>query len=123
MTIRINGLAVPASMAARAKEYAYSPPPALAVNGMGLAVPGRYARLVWTWAQLSQAEMEWWCSTLLDGAASAAFAGPGCAVLLNHLNVESSVAGCVVHRPTYRTTTGAAYLDVTVRIERIEEGG
>lgn len=119
MALQIGGNAVPVSMVNRGVEYRFEPARAVRKNGLGVPVTAGAARLTWTWAYMEQEEFDWWHQTACGGAAGKEWSGSGTTRLRNERNVETAFNHCVVQRPTYRTTTGSVYQDVTVVIEQV----
>jgi len=96
-------------------DYNFEYLPQIARNGRGDAVTAQYSRLTWQWRHMSTSDYNWWCSTLLGGAASKVFAG-GDTLLLNHLGTPTFVSSCVVYRPTHGPAVGAYFTNVQLEV-------
>lgn len=96
-------------------EYQFDYLPIIAKNGRGDAVTAQYSSLVWTWSKMTVDDYDWWCSTLLAGAASKVFDG-GDTLLANHVGGSTYVQTCTVYRPTHGPAVGAYFTNVRLEV-------
>lgn len=113
--MQINSTAIQAPMD-EAGSYTFDPGAPIIVNGRGLAVTTPYATVRWQFETLTPAQMAWWCTTLLNGAASVEF---NQCKLFNHLGSLTTYSHCVVTRPTYERFQDGLLYGVQVTIDRI----
>ena len=113
--MQINSVAIPSPMDERG-AYRFNPPAVVAKNGQGLAVTAGASTISWQWIYLSKADFTWWITTLLGGAASAAYTQ---AKFFNHTLTLTTYAYCIVHRPTYERIENGLYMNVALEIEAI----
>ncbi len=67
---------------------------------------------------MTLAEYTYWRTTVLAGAASAAFTAN--TLLVDDLQVLKTVTQCTVYRPTYERIEGGNYLNVQLVIDQIK---
>ena len=113
--MQINNIAIQSPMDEDG-AYAFVPGEILVRNGRAAAVAAPAATLTWRFESLTRAQMAWWCTTLLAGAASAEFTQ---CKLFNHLGDLTTFAHCVVLRPTYEQWQDGRLYGVTVTIDQI----
>ncbi len=113
--MQINGIAIPDPMDADG-VYSFDPGVTGIANGRGLAVPAPYATLTWQFDSLTPAQMAWWCTTLLGGAAAAEFSQ---CKLFNHVGALTTYTHCVVTRPASERIRDGLLQNVRVVIDRI----
>jgi hypothetical protein len=104
----------PSPMGTRGK-WTFEYLPILAKNGRGEAVTASYSRATWEWDYMSIDDFDWWCTTLLGGAASKVFDG-GDSSMVNHIGEPTFVSYCVVYRPTHGPAVGARFTNVRLEI-------
>lgn len=110
--MQINNIAIQSPMDEDG-EYAFDPGEVLGDNGRGASITAPYATLTWRFEFLTPAQMAWWCTTLLGGAASAEFTQ---CKLFNHLGALTTYSHCLVRRPTYERFRDGLLYGVTVVI-------
>ena len=116
--MKINNIAIPSPMD-ELGTYHYDPGAIVGKNGRGTAIAAPFATLTWAWEHMSLTEYTYWRTTLLAGAASAAFTAN--TLLYDDLRVLRTVTQCIVYRPTYeRTAAGGYYLNVQLVIDQIK---
>lgn len=113
--MQIGGIDIQSPMDADG-GYAFDPGEVLESNGRGASVTVPYATLTWRFESLTPAQMAWWCTTLLGGAASAEFSQ---CKLFNHIGALTTFAHCIVRRPTYEQFEDGLLKGVTVVIDWI----
>jgi hypothetical protein len=119
MTVSINSTNIPATMCNRALSYLYMQSVPLGRNGIGEVITAGGGIVIWTWAQLNQAEITWWLDTILGGALSKEFTGTGIIVLYDDAHIETTFSHGIVLAPKYKGYTGLYYTDVTVQIDSL----
>lgn len=113
--MQINSTAIPSPMDERG-AYKFEPPAEVARNGQGLSVTAGASRVIWRWPYLSASDMAWWVTTLLSGAASAAFTQ---AKFFNHAQTLTTYTYCIVYRPQYDRIENGLFMDVSLEIGSI----
>lgn len=119
MAIKIGNIAMPTTMSSRALSYNFNRGEIIARNGMGEAIVGSSASVIWTWATLSQAEFAWIISTLLLNLPSRSFSAADSTVLYNELWQEEAFDSCTILRPTYDGYSGFSYHKVVLTIDTL----
>ena len=108
---------MPSRMANEGVIYNWTPAPIVGRNGRGRAVQAGYPSLFWGWSYLSDAEWDWWVTTVLAGAIDAEITGT--TQLYDDDKVERTISSCVVTRPTHETIRYGYHYNVRILIDRI----
>ena len=112
----IDGNTIPVDLAARG-TYQFRPPEILIKNGKGLPVTGGTATLTWTFSFMTQAEWDFWSTTVLGGAPGKECSG--LTQLYDHDKTLTTFTRCVVLRPEWDRIENGLFRDVVVTIEQI----
>lgn len=115
MAVKINNIAIPSTMNARALDYKFEFP-VIAKNGAGDAIQSTGAVIQWTWSYLTLSEYQWWKTTLLGEAMSKAFSSN--ITLYNDEQAEQNFSYVIVNRPTYGKLEAGLFRDVTLIMEQ-----
>lgn len=83
-------------------------------DGEGLDIVAGYAAVVWSWEELTYEDYQWWTTTLLAGAPSAAFSA---AQLHDHGPTLTTYTHCIVHAPTFEQFLNGVIIGVQVVID------
>ena len=115
--MKINNVAIPSPMDERG-TYRYDPGAIVGKNGRGAAIAAPHATLTWTWPYLSLDDYTYWRTTVLAGAASAAFTAN--TLLFDDLQTLKTITQCTVYRPTYETMQDGYFMNVQLVIDLIK---
>lgn len=117
MAAQIDGNTILSSMVNKGHLYRWEQPLVVARNGRGRDVTVGYPKLHWGFNWLSDAEWDWWVTTVLAGEQDALVTGT--TELYNHEKVLTDIDQCIVHAPVYETIQNGIYRNVYVLIDQI----
>lgn len=109
----IDGTAVPESMATRG-PYTFHPQERF-TNGAGQVITAGQQRIEWSLGTLTQADLDWWRTTILAGAESKTIT----AELWDHLGDVITITSAVLRAPRPVRKAGGLYHEITVEITNI----
>ena len=96
-------------------DYNFEYLPQIAKNGRGDAVTAQHSRLTWAWKRMSVSDYNWWCTTLLGGAALEVFDRGGTGVI-KHLGMPTYCNSWVGLRATHGPAVGAYFTNVQLEV-------
>lgn len=97
-------------------RYKFTPPEIVARNGLGEPVEAGYAKVEWTFANMTFTDFDWWQTTLLTGGRWRRFS---VCQFVTDTRLEVAYTNCIVNRPNYEAIHSNWYENVTVLIEQI----
>lgn len=118
MAVQIASNAMPTAMADRGILYDWQRPKIVGRNGRGRVVTAGYHALHWGWAYLTDAEWDWWVTTILAGNRDALIT-TGTTQLYNDNKTLTTITSCIVHRPVHETIRNGVHFNVRLLIDQI----
>lgn len=111
----LNATAILASIGGRLKGYTFNPGQRRVNGAGGVIVVGRQS-VTWRWASWTQAEWDWWTSTLMGGADNLALTA---AELWDEDWNEQSFTGGYCYKPTHEYYRAGRFWNVEVTISNL----